>query len=297
MPIDDLKGGIPLQAEARLKEIAGGRAPFNAPGQLGTFALAGAGGFDSLGLVTGIAAGFDVTGGSSGYVKPGTFREFHYFNQNWSDTLRRAVGRLRAEATALGANVVIGITLSHEPVELADDVRLIKYVLTGNAMRGSTGRAATGLVLSNLSAADHWTLVKSGSQPKGLCIASAAYIARMTRESVRVARSGAHQRARSLLKRRVSPSQVLPDLSEAVKGARNGMVAEIGAQGRGFGATGIVNLDIELDVRRPQTASKWLGSYESRYWLMTHAIATAISTAKRAEVEPRPVISLDGAPS
>jgi hypothetical protein len=87
---------------------------------------------------------------------------------------------------------------------------------------------------------------------------------------------------------------VLPDLSEAVNGVRHRMVGDLEGQARASGASGILGLQLELAIARPQPGSKFLSSYQSRYWLMTHAIATAISQGRRAELDVQPVISLKG---
>ena len=288
-----MRGAMPLAAERRLHEIASGGAPFNAAGSLRALALGDASGLQPLGPVIGVSTGFDVTGGASGYVKPGEFREYRHHQGDWTAVLQTAVARLRAQAAALGASVVVGVTVSREPLELHDDVRLIKYELTGTAMRSGAGPASREPVLTNLSAADHWALLSAGSHPVGLCITSGAFVGAMTRATVRIARSGGHPRLRRSFGRRVAPSQPLADLSAAVTDVRGRMVRELERQGRAFGAAGIVNLGLELEINRPQPASRLLSSYTSRYWLKCHAVATAVAPHARHALAPRPVVSME----
>ena len=187
---------IPPEAEARLRATASGELPFAAGLTVNGLSLAATSGLTPLGEVMGAAVRTNFAGGALGYVKPGAVREFSFFRLSWDTVVREALGRLRREAEAVGANLVVGVSLRRRKRDLPD-VAAIEFTLTGTAMHDP--RAERTPVLSSLSAAEHWQLALTGAKVVGLAVSSKAFVGRTTRPTRRAVRR------RPLLGHRTSP--------------------------------------------------------------------------------------------
>lgn len=106
-----------------------------------------------------------VTAGSSGrWAGLGPYVEA--LSHGWETALRRLV----AEATALGADGVVGITLQQSHL----DARTSEFVALGTAVRGDGGARAARPFTTDLSGADVSKLLHAGWVPTGVAIGISA---------------------------------------------------------------------------------------------------------------------------
>ena len=103
-------GGLPLRAQQRLAEIAGG-AFFTSDLSVSEFALLHSLGLRPLGQVMGSSiyhVGWQQSPGMWGGWQPGgVSQELTVLSEAWNAARERAFGRLQQEAKALGAHTVV----------------------------------------------------------------------------------------------------------------------------------------------------------------------------------------------
>ena len=106
-------GGIPVQAERRLREMAARDAPVSSTLSVDEFALCSKLGLQPLGQVLG--ASVHQVGWQnlpwSGSWGGGLIVELEVIAAAWEEARRRAFDRLAEEASHLGADVVVGVRL------------------------------------------------------------------------------------------------------------------------------------------------------------------------------------------
>ncbi len=212
----------------------------------------------------------------------------------WNTARRRALDRLREEASHVGADAVVGVHLRHTDHDLGKGT--IEYVVTGTAIRHPDSTGAPSPRLTDVSVQDYWRLHTAGDEPVELVAATAVVFA---------------SPARSTRMRRVRTkpqNQELGELSRGFHTARETVRSRLKGQGADAQADGVVGVTFSHSVHREkfalgsslQTTDRrgWhrgrfgmpyrvsgRGEVDRRGWVITmHAAGTAI----RSRESPSP---------
>lgn len=189
-----------------------------------------------------------------------------------------AMSRMEAEASALGADGIVGVRLDIEFREFGSDVA--EFVAVGTAVKADgadPGPAGTWLnnkgrpFTSNLSGQDFWTLVRAGYAPVDLVMGSCVYHV-------------AHQRFTQALGNAGRNIEIEP-FTQALYDARGLAMSRMKAEGQALDAEGIVAVDLR------QHAHRW-GGHTTEFL----AVGTAVRPLRDDHVIERPtlVLGLDG---
>lgn len=158
------QGGIPTQAEARLRELANakpGALAFTGDLSPDEAALLRRRGYRVLGLVTGSAVYHVGTAYASAYQDC----EVRELSGAYNEATRLAVTRMEQEARLLGAHGVVGVRYDMVRHEWSD--KLIEVQLVGTAV-AAPGAGRKEPWLSDLSGQEWWALTRAGYEPAGL---------------------------------------------------------------------------------------------------------------------------------
>src|SRR6266508_2634481 len=100
----------------------------------------------------------------------GASQELEVVSAAWNEARRLALGRLRREAQACGADAVVAVTIRQRSHDWAADA--IEFVALGTAVRID---GSGGAVLTDLSGADFWKLHEAGYRPLGIVGGTTVY--------------------------------------------------------------------------------------------------------------------------
>ncbi len=172
---------ISSTAMHRLAELRGenprGKALFTSDLSVNEFLLVREAGFRPLGLVLGSSiyhVGLQLR-------KWGASQELEKLSQAMYHARELAMTRMEAEASALGADGIVGVRLEIDFKEFGHN--LAEFIAIGTAVigdeppaTGGTWRNNKGLPFtSDLSGQDFWTLIQSGYAPLGMVRGSCVY--------------------------------------------------------------------------------------------------------------------------
>jgi uncharacterized protein YbjQ (UPF0145 family) len=241
-------GGIPLSAEARLRELTGD-APFTSTLSVSEFALMNELGSTALGQVMGASVhqiGWQYLPSEARWGRT-LVCSLDRVEHAWDEARRRAFDRMTEEATLLGADAVIGVKLSRGEHDWARGC--VDYVVTGTAIRlpGSDGTRRAGL--SDLSAQEYWKLVGAGWTPAGLCATTAVFF---------VSRSSATRFNQWIT---VGKNQELEDYTRGFTTARRSAVRALRGQAGAAKAGGLVGVTLEHSVHEQSIKTLQLYGY------------------------------------
>jgi uncharacterized protein YbjQ (UPF0145 family) len=180
----------------------------------------------------------------------------------WNEARSLALGRLRDEAVAAGADAVVGVRLRRGGYEWA--AGLVEFVAIGTAVRSERYVLDDAPVLSHLSGQDFAKLVRHGFWPVGLVAGSTvAYV---------VAGYGQQSRASGLFSGR--QNQELPDYTRGMYDARALAMGRVSHEAHRLHAHGIVGVSID---RREHTRERDAGGMSYRDLIIElHVLGTAI---------------------
>jgi uncharacterized protein YbjQ (UPF0145 family) len=257
------QGGIPLEAEQRLRAL-GAEDGFSASAlSVNEFALLGLAGPRPLAQVFGASVmrvGPQYLAPLPPYVKPYARqwespyeepsvqqRASYKWNETvvceldtvtdaWNQARRRAIGRLTEEALHVYADAIVGVHLHTSDHDWSKHT--IDYLVSGTAIRAPESTKTTLPVLSNLSVQDYWRLGDAGYVPAGLLMTTAVVFASASRQT----------RLERLKK--VRQNLELEELSEAFCQARALVRQRLESQARSARADGIVGVTFSHDVER-----------------------------------------------
>jgi uncharacterized protein YbjQ (UPF0145 family) len=270
-------GGIPLQAERRLKEMAASDAPFSSTLSVDEYALCAKLGYQPVGQVLG--ASVHQVGWQnlpwSGSWGGGLIYELDVISAAWEEARRRAFARLADEARHLGADLVVGVRLHRGTHDWAAGA--VDYVVNGTAVRLPGSQRSTRPLLSDLSGQEVWQLNQAGYVPVGLVAATAVFF---------VAPSYSTQRAQFMIG---TPNQELSDFTQGVYAARERALGSLSMQANANRAHGIVGVRVEQQtVPHSMRMGGGLGGTGERQGLLItlQAFGTAIRERERAEQHP-----------
>lgn len=195
------------------------------------------------------------------------------------DARERALGRLREEARALGADGVVGVRL--KAGRPAWGTELVEFTAVGTAVRFRGGRPADRFFLGNLSTVDARRLLAAGYVALDLVFATSAYYVLTT--------WGVELIGASYQNQEVGP------YSAAVYRARDLVVGELSRQAGEVGAEGVLGSEWEtvvepVQVQRPGV-DRWgaygVGSYEDH---ILHVTVTGTAVGRMRAAEPIPAV-------
>ena len=191
---------------------------------------------------------------------------FHYLetvSDAWNEARRGALDRLRDEASSLGADAVVGVTLRRGKGDWMR--RTVDFLASGTAIRlsGSTRGSGQDPALSNLSVQDYWKLIHGGSSPAGVVAASA----------VCFVSQGLARRWRRRMS--VTRNQELIEFSDGFSATRHAALTEIRGQARIVGARGVVGASFEYEIDRAKIAIRAAGTLSTSASVDTIATLTS----------------------
>ncbi len=230
MPDDPSSLGIPEDAMRRLAEMKPGSpgALFTSDLTVNEFLLVREAGFRPVGLVLGSSiyhVGLQTR-------RWGQNMELERLSQAMYHARELAMGRMEAEADALGADGIVGVRLEIEFKEFGND--LAEFVAVGTAVTseaGGTWRNDEGKPFtSDLSGQDFWTLIQAGYAPLGMVMGSCVYHI-------------AHQRSMSALSN-VGRNVEITQFTEALYDARELAMSRMQAEAEQLKAEGIVGVQL-----------------------------------------------------
>jgi uncharacterized protein YbjQ (UPF0145 family) len=271
-------GGIPLAAEERIRELAGGGAPFTSGLSVADFALS------KLDAVRPIC---QVMGSSvykvgwqnypwSGSWGSGSLSELRPLTDAWNHARELALGRLQQEAELAGCHAVVDVTFGANRHEFLNDE--LEIVVNGTAVHLPEGGEKP--ILTDLSLPDYTLLRRAGYVPVGIVTSTSVFYVVPTWSTRRASRSSGWFAA---------PNQELADFTQGVYAAREMALARATAQAQRLGAGGMIGMRIDHDIDTRETG----GENNKRVDLIVtfHTLGTAIAHAgEHREIEPRTIV-------
>ncbi len=237
------RGGIPLNAERRLRELSEGAGAFTSDLSVGSFALCHELGLTPLAQVMGSSiyqVGYTATmptayGGSFMY-------ELDALSQAWNEVRDRAFNRLAQEAHHVGADAVVGVQISSGAREFTEGA--IECVVVGTAVRSSSrkhpadARGPAGTVLTELSVPDYAKLLRAGIETLGVVAWTSVFFAQSWQASGMGGGMGYMQ------------NQELTAYTQGVYAARETVMARVTAQAARVNASGVVGVRVGQSIQR-----------------------------------------------
>ncbi len=275
------QGGIPLDAERRLSQLAEHGGSFTSDLSVADFALCHQLKLRPLSQVMGSSiyqVGYQSTPWPS-TLGGGFMFELDTLSDAWNDVRTRALGRLRQEAGHVGADAVIGVELRTGQHDWAENA--IEYVVIGTAVRDEKARRSRrhGPILTELSVADYVKLARANIEPLGIVAWSSVFFV------------AAYYTTQMLGGTGFMENQELGEFTQGVYSAREIVMGRLTAQAAELGASGVIGTRIEHQIGRVSLGG---GRYQRGGLMVTfHAIGTAIREARHTTpYAPKPIVDL-----
>jgi uncharacterized protein YbjQ (UPF0145 family) len=259
---------LPVHARERLGLMRGDathRGLFTSVLSVNEFLLVREAGFDPVGLVVGSSIyhiGFQFSGWKQN-------QEVNVLTQAMYHARELAMTRMEEEASALGADGIVGVRLDITEYEWGEAIA--EFTAMGTAIRSRSGqpfRNARGLPFtSDLSGQDFWKLLKAGYRPVGTVVGNCVYHV-------------AHQSLGQWM-RQVGQNVELANYTQAVYDARELAMERMQAEAFGLNAQGIVGAQI-------REGSHGWGSHVIEFF----AIGTAVIPTTAEHQIPAPALAL-----
>jgi uncharacterized protein YbjQ (UPF0145 family) len=216
--------------------------------------------------------------GWTGSMRQGDTFELETQTAAWNDARSLALGRLRDEAVAAGADAVVGLRLRRGGYDWA--AGLVEFVAIGTAVRSERYAIEDAPVLSHLPGQDFAKLVRHGFWPVGLVAGSTvAYV---------VSGYGQQTRSSGLFSGR--QNQELPDYTRGMYDARALAMERVTREAHRLHAHGVVGVTIE---RSEQTRDRDAGGMSYRDLIIElHVLGTAIVEVRHDPQAPTKYIAL-----
>ena len=278
------RGELASSTEARLKELVGwgGFSSFMTPAAL---AIAQDAEIEPVGQVVGLSIGairrgyLRTTRRGQGRVRIGVprWREYTGAQASWTELRRRALARLRQQATMLGANAVVGVSAERELESFdAEGIQTGHMRFFGTAARVRAWSRDTQPVVTLASPQELWSMLRAGLRPVGIAGGFAAVETLPSTATVFA----------SLARPRRTPNVELPDLTESVYEVRRLAMERLVADARSLEADGLLGVDLKLegdDVGRSRLPGRTVS---------VHVLASAVRRTRAAVVGPEPVLTV-----
>ncbi len=297
------RGGIPLAAERRLRELGEGGGAFTSDLSVADFALCHRLGLKPVSQVMGSSI-YQVGYQSTPWPTGGFMFEMEALSQAWNEVRDLALSRLAQEATHVGADAVIGVDLQTGAHDWAENS--IEYVVIGTAVRhshdtptseageageahegprhgglprrGGTRARGAGPVLTELSVADYTKLLGAGIEPLGIVAWSSVFFVMGYSPQM-------------LGGMNFMANQELREFTQGLYSAREIVVQRLTRQAAELDASGVIGVRIAHGMRQTSIGG---GAYARGGLMVTfHAIGTAIREAGATVPQaPQPTIDL-----
>jgi uncharacterized protein YbjQ (UPF0145 family) len=270
------RGGIPLGAERRLRELGEQGGAFTSDLSVGDFALCHQLGLTPVSQVMGSSiyqVGYQSTPWPSA-MGGGFMFEMQALSEAWNEVRELALGRLAQEASHVGADAVVGVDLRTGEHDWAENA--IEYVVIGTAIRHNRSGPAQHTrtdryshrndpVLTELSVADYAKLLSAGVEPLGVVAWSSVFF---------VGASYSTQMMSGVGGMGFTQNQELPEFTQGVYSARESVVNRLTHQAAKLDASGVIGVRIAHGIQRTTVGA---GTYSRGGLMVTfHAIGTAI---------------------
>jgi len=258
---------LPEATSHRLAELEGGL--FTSDLSVNEFLLIKEVGFHPVGFVMGSSIyhiGLQTR-------KWGQSQELEKLTAAMYNARELAMNRMEEEATALGADGVVGVRLDVNYYEWGNDSA--EFIAVGTAVKAESGQSYRNKLgkpfTSDLSGQDFWTLMQTGHVPQGLVMGTCVY---------HIAHRGLGQALGS-----IGQNAELPNFTQALYEARELAMTRMQDEAEQLGASGIVG------VRLEEKTHQW-GSHTIEFL----SLGTAVVKTGGDVTLPKPitVISLDG---
>ncbi|WP_028059470.1 heavy metal-binding domain-containing protein [Candidatus Solirubrobacter pratensis] len=270
------RGGIPLAAERRIRELAGGDAAFTSGLSIADFALSRLDGVRPVCQVMGSSVykvGWQSYPWGSGWGG-GSLTELRPITDAWNHARRLALGRLEEEARLAGCHAVVDVMFKGNRHEfLSGDIEI---VVNGTAVHLPEGGDAP--VLTDLSLPDYTLLRRAGYRPVGV-VASTSVFYIVPGRQTRQATTGWQ---------RFQPNQELPDFTQGVYAAREMALARATEQASRLRAGGLIGVSIDHDIAIREVDN---GGKREDLIVTFHIVGTAIAPAgEHLPLDPMPIL-------
>lgn len=229
-------GGIPLDAEWRLKRLNENRKLFTSNLSVNELALSVSAGIHPLGQVMGASTYHVGWQPTKSVYTPMLSAQLPVPTQAQYQARNLAIGRLQREATLLGADGAVGVRIERKTNEDRHDV--IEYMAIGTAVRlPGPNRWSTPFV-SAMSVQELWSLMRAGHFPIGMVFGVSVYYHVATFANQMVMKQGMF-----------GSTAELSDYSGAISIARAHAMGQIEFEASALGADGVVGMTVENHIR------------------------------------------------
>lgn len=264
---EDQLPDLPKGASRRLSELEHGL--FTSDLSVNEFLLIKEVGFHPLGFVMGSSIyhiGLQTR-------KWGESQEMEKLTAAMYNARELAMARMEEEATALGADGVVGVRLDVNYYEWGKDAA--EFIAVGTAVKAESGKSylnkAGKPFTSDLSGQDFWTIMQTGHVPQGLVMGTCVY---------HIAHRGLGQTLSS-----IGQNTELPNFTQALYEARELAMTRMQDEAQALEASGIVG------VRLEEKSHQW-GSHTIEFLSLGTAVVK--TTDEVTLPKPTTIISLDG---
>jgi uncharacterized protein YbjQ (UPF0145 family) len=310
VPLDQqaIQVEVPADALERLKGMRGGdgkRGLFTSDLSVNEFLLVKEAGFDPVGMVVGSSIyhiGYQPVylqmGFSFGYGFNYADQELQVLTQAKYQARELAMARMEAEASALGADGIVGVRLDTGEYDWGPD--LMEFMAVGTAVRardGASYKTRFGKPFtSDLSGQDVRTLLRAGYKPLGLVLGNSVYVSYQNGMEFQMITGWGWS----------GQNQELQRFTQAVYAARELAMGRMQAEAQELGAQGIVGAQVTVNTYLSKSDAEFRSEVAdpkiapSNCWRDFVADVFAVGTAVapiRADHEiaaPQLVLPLDG---
>ncbi len=281
------RGGLPLRAEQRLKDLAAHGGFFTSDLSISEFHLCQQAGLRPISQVMGSCVyqvgytGRPYYYGASAYSGRAIGTEMGSLSEAWNAARQHALSRLRQEAQHCQADAVIGVHITKGAWDFVAGA--IEFVAVGTAVRHEGERPNPTPVLTDLSVQDYFKLRQAGYDALGVVGATTVYyvipsIASQQVQGTRLWGPG-------------SRNQELSDLTQGLYAARELAMSRVESAARSLHAAGVVGVSFEQSIRTFEAQNTAFtgfgGGSHSDLQITLHVMGTAIAQQRRgADVGP-----------
>lgn len=264
------RGGLTLDAEQRLRDLAGRSQFFTSNLSVNELVLAASDGVRPLGQVMGSTV-YHV-----GWQFQPIYQSMELVTLSHAQHHARmlALSRLQQEARLLGAHGVVGVRLERQSYEWGQN--LIEWTVRGTAVALDDEPVPERPFVCALSGQEYWTLRQAGVTPVGFAFGTCVFY-HVASYSTQWATQG------GLLGGGYAGNIELTDYTQAVYTARHAAMTRLSDDARREGAEGVVGVTIEPDIR---TFEVELQNDQRRRDLIVQFTALGTSVVSRTENLP-----------
>jgi uncharacterized protein YbjQ (UPF0145 family) len=276
-------GGIPMTAEQRLRELAGGTTGFTSGLSVGDFALTDLEAIRPVCQVMGTSVykvGWQSLPWSGGWGSANLV-ELRQLTDAWNDARGRALSRLAQEARHAGCHAVVDVTFEgHRHDFLSDEIEI---VVNGTAVHLPEGASAQRPILTDLSLPDYVLLRRAGYAPVGVVASTSVFYIVPSWRTQRLTTGW----------QRFQGNQELVDFTQGVYEAREGALARATEQARALGAGGLIGMSVDHDVEIREVERN--NTKREDLIVTFHVLATAIAPHREHRpLQPQTIVRLGG---